>query len=121
MPVLGTQTVIDLYGCSSAALNDLDSIREVMLEAARRAGATIVDDRFHYFSPHGVSGFVILAESHLAIHTWPECGYAAVDLFTCGTAMTPEACVAYLVERLCATHHTCESFGRGEIAVRRIR
>jgi S-adenosylmethionine decarboxylase proenzyme len=61
-----------------------------MMGAATAMGATIVEQVFHHFSPHGVSGVVVIAESHLAIHTWPEYNYAAVDLFTCGSEVDPE-------------------------------
>ncbi len=60
-----------------------------MRQAAEEAGATIVDSSFHRFLPHGISGVVVIAESHLAIHTWPEYGYAAIDLFTCGDEVNP--------------------------------
>lgn len=71
-----------------------------MTEAAVVCGATVVQKNFHHFSPYGVSGVVIIAESHLAIHTWPEYGYAAVDLFTCGATCDPKAAYDYLQEAL---------------------
>lgn len=74
-------------------MNDLPAIRSTLLEAARRAEATIIDDRFHQFAPQGVSGVVVIAESHLSIHTWPELGYAALDLFTCNLHMPLEECL----------------------------
>lgn len=73
-----------------------------MLGAAVACGATVVDKKFHHFSPFGVSGAVIIAESHLAIHTWPEYGYAAVDLFTCGTSCDPHVAYQYLQEKFCS-------------------
>jgi len=88
---LGHQIVAEFYACDPALLADVGFITAAMLEAARRTGATIVTQTFHHFSPHGVSGAVIIAESHLAIHTWPEYGYAAVDLFTCGDTVSSEA------------------------------
>jgi S-adenosylmethionine decarboxylase len=76
--------MIELYNCDISILNDTKKIEQIMLNAAKAANATIVDSKFHKFSPHGVSGTVIIAESHLAIHTWPEYAFAAVDIFTCG-------------------------------------
>ena len=73
----------EYYGCSRAILNDYESIGKILTGAAERAGARIVKSFFHQYAPHGISGVVIIAESHLAIHTWPEYGYAAVDLFSC--------------------------------------
>ena len=71
-------------------------IEDFMTEAAIECGATVVQKCFHMFNPHGVSGVVIIAESHLAIHTWPELGYAAVDLFTCGESCDPKVAYQYL-------------------------
>jgi S-adenosylmethionine decarboxylase proenzyme len=71
-----------LYHCEED-LDDLELIRKVSLEVARRDGLTVVQEVTHQFSPHGVSCVLVLAESHLSIHTWPEHGYVAVDLFTC--------------------------------------
>jgi S-adenosylmethionine decarboxylase proenzyme len=80
---LGEHYLIELYECQNDALDNVQLVSETMLEAARLAGATIIDERFHKFSPQGVSGVIVIAESHLSIHTWPELGYAALDLFTC--------------------------------------
>lgn len=84
MSPLGHQLLLDLAGIARHRLDDLDRLRTALVEAASSAGATVVEERFHRFEPHGISGVVILAESHLAIHTWPELGTAAVDVFTCG-------------------------------------
>ena len=84
MSALGHHLLVEFTGCDAAALTDLDRVTTAMLDAARASGATIVTHSFHRFSPHGVSGAVIIAESHLAIHTWPEHGFAAVDFFSCG-------------------------------------
>ena len=81
---LGTQLIGDLYECSAELLNDVGRVEEILLGAARIVNATILSTSFHSFTPQGVSGVVVIAESHLAIHTWPEHGYAAVDVFTCG-------------------------------------
>jgi spermidine synthase len=70
--------------CDPKVLNDVNSIEKNMVDGAKKAGATVINSTFHHFSPYGVSGVVVIQESHLAIHTWPEWGYAAVDLFTCG-------------------------------------
>ncbi|WP_437619022.1 adenosylmethionine decarboxylase [Sorangium sp. So ce1151] len=113
MTGLGAQIFADLYECDPAVLADEDVIRDAMLEAARRCGATIVAQCFHRFSPHGVSGVVVIAESHLAIHTWPEHGYAAVDLFTCGDRLRPEACFSYLREAFRSRRHETSTVERG--------
>lgn len=84
---LGEHYIIELYDCDKAVLNDLDAIQGTLLKAADLAGATIIDSRFHRFAPQGVSGVIVIAESHLSIHTWPELGYAALDLYTCNHDM----------------------------------
>ena len=84
MEALGRHLLVELFSCSEEILDDLERIEAFMKEAARVSGATIVESVFHRFQPHGISGVVVIAESHLAIHTWPEHGYAAVDFFTCG-------------------------------------
>jgi len=109
MRSLGHQIVAEFYGCDKALLNDVAYIRNHMLEA------TIVTETFHHFSPHGVSGAVIIAESHLAIHTWPEYGYAAVDLFTCGDSVSAEIGFNHLREALGAGHVSTMEVHRGQI------
>ena len=84
MTALGNHILVEFMGCIPEVLNDVSIIEEGMVNAAEIAGATVINSTFHHFSPYGVSGVVVIQESHLAIHTWPEYGYAAVDLFTCG-------------------------------------
>jgi len=96
MTSLGRHLLIDYHGCDRELITDTAFVRKVLLEAATRAGATIVTDVFHTFNPHGVSGVVVIAESHLAVHTWPEHGSVAVDVFSCGTKMRPEVIEAFL-------------------------
>jgi S-adenosylmethionine decarboxylase proenzyme len=96
MKALGRHTLLDFYGCDADTLKTVEQVRSIMCEAARQGQATIVNETFHQFSPHGISGVVVIAESHLAIHTWPEHGYAAVDLFTCGETIVLERIEACL-------------------------
>ena len=84
MDVLGTHLLIELRRCENSLLDDIRYIKEAMVGAANEAGASIVGESFHKFSPRGVTGIVAIAESHLCIHTWPEHGYAAVDIFRAG-------------------------------------
>jgi S-adenosylmethionine decarboxylase len=89
MHQLGTHILIELYDCDRDLLNDPEKIECIMKEAAVKSGATIVSSHTNLFNPHGVSGVVIIAESHITIHTWPEHAYAAVDVFTCGDKVSP--------------------------------
>jgi len=77
----------------------MDIVKEILLSAAKACNASVVDLAFHEFNPFGVSGVVVIAESHLAIHTWPEYRYAAVDIFTCGDAIIPEDAADYIASR----------------------
>ena len=81
---LGNHILVEFMNCDPHIMNDVAGIERDMVAAAQKAGATVINSTFHHFSPWGVSGVVVIQESHLAIHTWPEYGYAAVDLFTCG-------------------------------------
>ena len=81
---LGRQMTVEFYDCSSAVLADVAAMKEIFLRAADVSGAHVVDSIFHSFQPQGVSGVVVISESHFAVHAWPEHDYAAVDLFTCG-------------------------------------
>jgi S-adenosylmethionine decarboxylase proenzyme len=117
MKSLGQQVIAEFYDCDPDVLNDCDVIERVMCEAALKAGATIVGKTFHIFSAQGVSGAVVSTEFHLAIHTWPEFGYAAVDLFTCGDAVEPEACYRYLKGKLSSRHAFTVEMKRGQLEV----
>jgi S-adenosylmethionine decarboxylase len=110
---LGRHLLVELNDCNREVLNDLDFLRDAMLTAAIRSGAVVLGDSFHRFSPQGVSGVVVIAESHLSVHTWPEYGYAAVDVFTCGTTVNPRTAAEVLIERLGAKNHSITEIQRG--------
>jgi len=114
---LGRQILVEYYDCDSKALNDCNLVASAMLDAARISGATIVEEVFHLFNPHGISGVVVIAESHLTIHTWPEYGYAAVDLFTCGEEIQPEKAFEHLKECLGANSVSVMELKRGVLQV----
>jgi S-adenosylmethionine decarboxylase len=113
VPSLGKHLICEYYGCSFDLLNQVEGIQGFMHDAALFAGATIVDERFHSFEPHGVSGVVVIAESHLTVHTWPEYGYAAVDVFTCGDQIEPRDAADFLNKVLGAERYTVEVLTRG--------
>ncbi len=97
MHALGTHLLVELRDCNPEIIKDLKKVKNMMVSAAKEARATIVDISFHEFNPFGISGMVIIAESHLSIHTWPEYGYAAVDIFTCGDIIRPEVAARFLI------------------------
>jgi S-adenosylmethionine decarboxylase len=110
---LGRHMLLELFDCDPDAINSLDIVKTSMVEAAKRAQATIVDVIFHEFNPFGISGVVVIAESHLAIHTWPEYRYAAVDVFSCGETLQPQVAVEHLVEQLGAARTSVVELQRG--------
>jgi S-adenosylmethionine decarboxylase proenzyme len=89
MEALGKQILVEFYDCDQSKLNDVSFIEGSLIDAAKASRATLISHNFHKFSPYGVSGVVVIAESHIAIHTWPEYLYAAVDIFTCGDTIDP--------------------------------
>ena len=98
--------MLELHECDGALLNDIQQIKKIMCQAALIAKATIVTEHFHHFSPYGVSGVVIIQESHLTIHTWPEYGYAAIDVFTCSSKLSLQEAVQYITEQFNAENVT---------------
>ncbi len=117
MNALGKHLLLELNECEHSILNDLPFIRETMLVAARECGATVLGESFHQFSPQGVSGVIIIAESHLTIHTWPEHGYAAADIFTCGTTVQPEIAAEVIIEKLQPKTNAIIHLNRGIINI----
>lgn len=91
MKATGRHLLVEYRNCDPNILNDQARVEELMRKAALAAEATIVASVFHQFTPQGVSGVVVIEESHLSIHTWPEHGYAAVDFFTCGECIPERA------------------------------
>ena len=94
----GLHMIVELSGCSAAKLADLEGARAALLEAARRARATVIDVSLHRFMPQGFSGVAVIAESHISVHTWPELRYLALDIYTCGSRALPQEGSAYLAE-----------------------
>ncbi len=113
MNALGRHILAEIYGCDFNILNDLKKVEEIMVNAALEAGAEVREFVFHKFSPQGVSGVVVISESHLAIHTWPEIGYAAVDVFTCGDRVDPWDACRYLTEHFKAKQIDAKEVERG--------
>ena len=113
MRILGRHLIVEYSDCDKSRLNDVRHLEESMNEAVRRSGATIVRSVFHCYNPQGVSGVVVIAESHMSIHTWPEYGYAAVDFFTCGETVDPHRAHEYLKSALGATRAAVKELKRG--------
>lgn len=114
MAAVGKHLLLDLKDCERKLLSDSEFLKDTLLSACRVAGATILSESFHSFPPYGgVSGVVIIAESHFSVHTWPEYDYAAIDIFTCGNSLHPERAVELLVRELQARDHSILELNRG--------
>ena len=113
MDALGTHLLLDLKECNPELLDDISYIKQSMMGAATEAGATVVGESFHKFDPHGVTGIVAIAESHLCIHTWPEHGYAAADIFTCGNDFKPRRAADRIIRRLQCQQPRITEIARG--------
>lgn len=110
---IGTHIIADLYDCTNLSNNS--SVREILLQSAKESKGTVLHTKFHDFEPQGLTGYILLAESHISIHTWPESGYAAVDVFTCGTTMQPKAAVAYIQKMLGAKNVRAKTVRRNGV------
>lgn len=110
---LGRHILCEAYGCDPKVLNSRKMVEQIMLEAALVAGAEVREVAFHKFSPQGVSGVIVISESHLSIHTWPELGYAAIDVFTCGHHLDPWNAIKYLTDALKAKRVSTSEVERG--------
>jgi S-adenosylmethionine decarboxylase len=115
MNQLGRHILAEIYGCPAQILNDVEKVEEILVNAALEAGAEVREVVFHKFSPQGVSGVVVISESHLAIHTWPELGYAAVDVFTCGDRVDPWTACNFITRHFEAQNMTATEVERGII------
>ena len=98
MNALGLHVLLELRNCNRELLNQIEFVRDTLLRAANETGATVIDHIFHQFKPQGITGVVAIAESHLCIHTWPEHGYAAADIFTCGEGFSPREAAQIIID-----------------------
>jgi len=113
MKSLGKHLIIELFQCDSTILNNPKTLEHHLLAAAKLSGATVIQPFFHQFSPHGVTGVVVVAESHFCLHTWPEYGYCALDIFTCGDSVNGNQALEYLKESLKAANASVMEIKRG--------
>lgn len=100
---MGRHVISELWGCDFDKLNDMPYLEKTFVDAALHAGAEVREVAFHKFAPQGVSGVVIISESHLTIHSFPEHGYASIDVYTCGDRIDPKVAADYIAKALNAT------------------
>ncbi|MBN2078644.1 MAG: adenosylmethionine decarboxylase [Spirochaetes bacterium] len=109
---LGIHYLAELFGCDKSKIDDLALVEEAMIEATTLSGARMIRPFFHRFNPQGITGVIVIAESHFAVHTWPEHGYAAVDLFSC-SALNYRGALNHLRLQFGAARHSVSLIERG--------
>ena len=112
---LGVHLLLELNECDEKLLDDVAHVRAAMIKAAKAVDAHVIGESFHQFSPQGVTGVLAISESHLCIHTWPEHGYAAADIFTCGANIEPQKAANVLIEQFASKQPSMTEFQRGII------
>ncbi len=117
MKSLGKHLIVELYDCDRHLIESVDQVEHILVEAVRVSKATIVKPVFHQFNPHGVSGVVVIAESHFSIHTWPEYGYCALDIFTCGDQIDSDLALQFLKREFRAGNMSVMELKRGTLDV----
>ncbi|MBI2085508.1 MAG: adenosylmethionine decarboxylase [Candidatus Aenigmarchaeota archaeon] len=115
--MVGSHLIAELVGCSFDTLNDEKKIKEAMLNASAAANFTVLEVSIKKFSPQGVTALLLLSESHFSIHTWPELGYAAIDMFTCSKTCDPNEAFKVLVNYLKPNRYTTKEMVRGPSGV----
>src|SRR5215469_11322339 len=105
--------MVELSDCNAQILSDVDKVGSILVAAAKAANAEVLQTAFHRFTPQGVSGVVVIAASHLSIHTWPEYGYAAMDIYTCGDHTDPWKACRYAAEQFQAKQMLTTEVRRG--------
>jgi S-adenosylmethionine decarboxylase len=113
LKALGTHIIVELSDCNAQILSDVDQVTNILVSAAKEANAEVLQTAFHRFMPQGVSGVVVIAESHLSIHTWPEYGYAAMDIYTCGDHTDPWKACRFAAEKFEAKQMLTTEVRRG--------
>ncbi len=114
MSTIGSHCILELYDSPARLLDDPQAVLEALRAAARAAKATLLQTTHHRFEPHGVTALALLGESHISVHTWPERGYAACDVFTCGGQTLPEAACMALIEALQCPRYFLRRLPRGD-------
>ncbi len=121
MAALGRHLILEMWDCSRDTVNNIEGIKEILAKTAKVINATVIDIMCHHFSPYGVTGVAILAESHISIHTWPEYQYVAADIFLCGNEISPQVAATYLIQAFQAKETSFAEFKRGDILSRQIQ
>lgn len=115
LEALGKHLIVELYNCDPDLIDNLDHVSKTLLRAADESGATVLKHAFHKFSPQGVTGVVVIAESHFSIHSWPEYGYCSVDIFSCGDKIDTALALSIIKNGLKSENISVSEIKRGLI------
>lgn len=121
LDTLGRHLIVEMWGCCKDIIDDVRAVKEILTKATESTKATLVDVICHRFSPYGVTGVAILAESHISVHTWPEYGYAAADVFICGNTLNPQNAAAFMIQAFHAKETSTLELKRGEVLDKKIK
>jgi len=110
---IGLHYIVEASGCNPKVLADADALKRILMEAAKVGEMDVRSTYFYRFSPHGVSGMVVVSGSHISIHTWPEKGYAAVDVYTCDLDSKPEKAIEHILREIRASYAHITEIERG--------
>ncbi len=121
MDTLGRHLILEMWGCCKDIIDDVRVVKEILAKATESTKATLVDVICHRFSPYGVTGVAILAESHISVHTWPEYGYAAADVFICGDTLNPQNAAAFIIQAFHAKETSALELKRGGFLDKKIQ
>ena len=121
LDALGRHIILEMWGCCKDAIDSVDVVKEILTKATESIRATLVDVVCHRFSPYGVTGVAILAESHISVHTWPEYGYAAADIFICGNTLKPQNAASYMIRAFQAKENSMLELKRGDFLSKKIQ
>ncbi len=113
MQSLGSHLIVELYECDPVAINDCQFVQQTLDEAVDLSGAKRVQSLIHEFNPHGVSGVIVIEESHFTVHTWPEYGYCALDIFTCGHLINNYSALQHILKQFKAKNYSVSEIKRG--------
>ena len=110
---IGHHYIVEASGCDPEIISDVSKVQQILVKAAEISGAKVWAVSFNQFPPSGVSGVVVISESHISTHTWPESGYGALDFYTCGDEVDPEKGLFYAVEEFGASSSHITEITRG--------
>lgn len=113
MDTIGHHYIAEASGCTSGVIGKIEAVERILVRAAEIAGVHVWSTSFHRFNPSGVSGVIVISESHMSVHTWPEVGYAALDIFTCGDSAKPQKALQWALREFGATNVHITEVTRG--------